>query len=614
MRLPVLLLATVLPGFAQSVCPPTPAYSPCEIAFELSGAEAAAHPNPYASVQLDAEFRSPHFHTYRIPGFWDGGRRLFVRFAPTEPGDWLFRIDSNIARFEGQEGHFSATASSVPGLLHPFGPHHWAIVQENVKTPQLWMGDTLYTFPYIGRAAFDQVVSARTAQKFTHLRGVLLPPPGSREQAFFSPDEPNPAVFREIDSRILSMNRQGLIADLMLAYGNDQLTKLFPSREQRERYLRYVVGRYATMNVTWQCVEQFDTYENGRALLKELGQALARLDPYDHPRSTGAAITASPLASDGWMSYAASESAGDDLNAIEYQIYPLPFVNLKMGYEESGAGGANPDAIDAVTLRHRLWNVAMSGHSPTYGNAGTIGGNAAADPRYLDAPGAKQMTVWFDFFSRTRHWELEPYFEVDGGRALALEGVEYIVYVEKPGPVEVVVERHGYDVDWIDPATGISTRDKKGYKGEKFTGEPPDKSHDWVLHIAREGHIESMQKSYKFESRPFPPLQEIEQLPEKAPYEFAGPATDTLSVSAPAKFAARLTRENRATRRMLWLWTGEIPSCQRGFRVIGSGAEGTFRIPADISDSYPADIAVHLYGMNAHGKVYSLIQVFRLTQ
>ena len=44
------------------------------------------------------------------------------------------------------------------------------------------------------------------------------------------------------------------------------------------------------------------------------------------------------------------------------------------------------------------------------------------------------MTVWFDFFSDTRHWELEPYFDVDGGRALALEGIEYVVYVEKPGP------------------------------------------------------------------------------------------------------------------------------------------------------------------------------------
>ena len=35
-------------------------------------------------------------------------------------------------------------------------------------------------------------------------------------------------------------------------------------------------------------------------------------------------------------------------------------------------------------------------------------------------PGAKQMTVWFDFMSDTRHWELEPYFDVDGGTHVAV--------------------------------------------------------------------------------------------------------------------------------------------------------------------------------------------------
>ncbi len=75
-------------------------------------------------------------------------------------------------------------------------------------------------------------------------------------------------------------------------------------------------------------------------------------------------------------------------------------------------------------------------------------------------------------------------------------------YVEHPGPpVEVTVEKHGYDVEWLNPATGESL-DQKKYNGEHFTGQPPDSSHPWVLYIAREGHKESMAKSYKFESRP----------------------------------------------------------------------------------------------------------------
>jgi hypothetical protein len=34
-----------------------------------------------------------------------------------------------------------------------------------------------------------------------------------------------------------------------------------------------------------------------------------------------------------------------------------------------------------------------------------------------DAANAKAMSVWFDVLSGTRHWELEPYFDLDGGRA-----------------------------------------------------------------------------------------------------------------------------------------------------------------------------------------------------
>jgi hypothetical protein len=233
------------------------------------------------------------------------------------------------------------------------------------------------------------------------------------------------------------------------------------------------------------------------------------------------------------------------------------------------------------------------------------------DPKYLDSPGARQMTVWFDFFSRTRHWELEPFFDVDGGRALALEGVEYIVYVEKPGPVELLVERHGYDLAWFNPLTGEYLKQKKGFKGERFSGEPPDKTHDWVLHVSREGHKESMLRSYKFESRPIL-MQEIELAPQKVPYEIVEPAGETLSLSAPGKFSVKVTRETRATRSMMWLWTGEVSADGQGYRVLGAGSQGVLAIPRGIAKNVPAVLALRLYGLNANGKVYSLDRVYKL--
>jgi len=127
-----------------------------------------------------------------------------------------------------------------------------------------------------------------------------------------------------------------------------------------------------------------------------MGGLLKQLDPYQHPRTTGAGVTSAPLLDDGWMDFAAHGTPDDNVGSIEHQLYAVPFVNLDFGREDG----------DTAAFRRRLWNATMDGQYPTYAGSG---------------PGAKQMTVWFDFMSDTRHWELEPYFDVDGGRALALE-------------------------------------------------------------------------------------------------------------------------------------------------------------------------------------------------
>ncbi len=91
--------------------------------------------------------------------------------------------------------------------------------------------------------------------------------------------------------------------------------------------------------------------------------------------------------------------------------------------------------------------------------------------------------------------------------------------MEKPGPVTVNVEKHSYDGRWFNPATGISVKIKE-IKDEVFTGEPPDRTHDWVLQISREGRKASMLKSYKFDSREGGiVMQEIEGNPEKVPFD-----------------------------------------------------------------------------------------------
>lgn len=577
-RPPLMLLAipwlTVVAAFAQSPCEGTPAYSPCEMPFDVGAADATGHTytNPYVAIQLQVEFRSPRFKTYLMPAFWDGTRNtMIVRFTPTEPGQWIYRATSNVSAFDGKQGTFNAVSSDSPGFVNVANVHHWAT---DNKQPHLWMGFIADRFALESAAEFEQQLNAAGQNKFNHFRGSILGNVQDRALVFSGPDRPNPAYFDELDHRVGEIHKRGITADLMLASDPDCITALFPDWQARERFVRYIVARYASFNVTWQGLGEFEDFAEGRALLKELGLDLKKLDPYQHPRSSGAKFTSAPLLPDGWMDYVVEGSQDDAVGSVEHQFYQVPFVG--------------------VTDAKHLWNATMDGEYPEF-----QGGDASV---------AKS---WFEFMADTRHWELEPYFDVDGARAMALEDVEYVSYIEHPqAPVEVTVEDHGYDIQWFNPATGESFEQKK-YKGQHFTGQPPDATHRWILYVAREGHKESMLKSYKFDSRPVP-VQEIEVDLKKIPFEIAGPAGNTLQAGKPAQFSVKLTRQTRAMRDMLILWTGEVVADGRGFRVLGTGSSGTFVVPASIAANFPAVLNVHLLALNALGKAYEVDRVYQL--
>jgi hypothetical protein len=572
--------------------------------FELSDADSAKYSDPYRMVQLTVNFRSPHQKSYGLAAYWDGGRRMVVRFSPPEAGQWDYLVTSNVAGWEGKTGSFTAAESNAKGFIRPAALHHWAYTEKagGLDQGHLWMGVSEPRLAFLDDAAFHSVVDARAAQKFTHLRAPIFGQ-GSDPALFQGPDVPNVAFFQQLDQRVRYLNQKGLIADLVLVKRPADLLRFFATADQLRRFARYVTGRYAAMSVTWQLAEEFEGDANARALLKDFGTDLKQADPYQHPRTSGARMTSAPMLDDGWMNFAAYGSANDPVAAVEHQLFPVPFVSLSVGREDSGAGKTGPDDIDAATFRRRLWNATMDGQTVTYANTGS-------GTQYLESPGVKAMSVWYELLSSTRYWEMEPYFAVDNGRALALEGVDYLIYIEKPGPLELTVENHAYDVLWINPADGATIRKK--FSGQHFTMAPPDNSHDWILRVARLAHIEGMNRSYKFESRQdeqenYTPiaLQEVEANTPKVPFVVEQPAGD-LSVSKPVTFSAKITHDTRATRTMMWVWTGESSAGSPGYRVLFTGQNGSAPLPADLAASLPSDMHLRLYGMNANGKVYEV--------
>jgi len=109
-------------------------------------------------------------------------------------------------------------------------------------------------------------------------------------------------------------------------------------------------------------------------------------------------------------------------------------------------------------------------------------------------------------------------------------------------------------------------------------------------------------------------LQEVEQNSDKVPFEIAEPKGDTLSLASPAPYAAKLKRETRATRSVMYLWTGEVATDGQGYRVLGTGTKGTLKIPPEIARHFPAVLQLRVAAMNANGKVYMADKIVQLTQ
>jgi hypothetical protein len=565
-------------GRAQTLCPSTPQYSVCDLVFEIPSA------NNGQQIDLQAEFRSPRQATALVRAFWDGGTRWLIRFTPAESGNYVYRVTSSLPGLGGKEGQFTVTPVKKPGWLRAANVHHFANVDGNNLTPHLWMGAVVPGFTAIDIGQWKQLVDTRSRQHFNHLAVTLVD--GSAGVANFK----SPEFFRAAEEKIRYANQNGIIIDVAFFGPDGLLNKLLPERDDRQKWFTYALSRLSAFDVTWQGVEAWETYDNGRDLLKEIGDYLANLDPYKHTRSTRTNLTSGPLVDDGWLRYRSYQTEDAAVGAIEQQMYQYPAVNNFIG--TAGPG------VDADTFRRRLWNATVSGQYPA-----TLIPNDQA---------ANLMKIWYEFMDGTRHWELEPFFDADGGRGLELEGVEYIIYVEKPGPVTVHMESHGYDGEWFNPATGESVK-IKNVKGEVFKGETPDRSHDWVLHISREGHKASMLKSYRFTSREQDiVLQEIEGNPEKVPFDVVEPAADTISLSSPTSYAVKLKRESKALEHMMYEWTGEVTADGRSYRVIGTDAKGSFSIPDSIARNYPAAMHVRIIGMNGLGKVYTLDRNYTL--
>jgi hypothetical protein len=578
-----LLVVAVCPlfGAAPACADGAKSFLPCEVTFDWHEGELPKDLDPYLNETIRVEFRSPSHSTRLIRAFPDG-HTLRVRFSPTEPGTWAYHVTSSIKRYDDQEATFAVADSGLPGFVAVANVRHWWTTN---KQPHLWLSAQAPPAA-IDQSAFESWLDQRKHDGFTHVSDLVLRGSGA-VKPITAEGRPNAAYFSALDDRLLAIAARGFGLDLMIADASFAKSFDLSDYPKRDALLRYVVARYGALDVAWEGFERFEEIDNARALLKGVAESLDKYDMFRHPRSTGARDTSSGLLRDGWMDYLIESSPHPELGAVEHQFTAQPEIHF--------VSATAPD-----DFRHEIWS-------------------ATTNAEYLSIPyealqnpaNVKAVEVLASVVSNTRHWELEPYFDVDGARAVGLNEVEYLAYAETPGIVEVQLPKHKYNPEWVNTITGEEIP-LKDYKGEVLSQPTPDKSQDWLLWVPREGHKEMMLRSYRFESDD-PPIQEPELDPTRAPFAIGDPQGDSLPTAVSAPYRVKLTRANRASRWMQYVWWGEIVAGPDGPRVLGIGPKGTFRMPESFRKP-GVMLNVRLLAINANGKAYQLDHVYQMRQ
>ena len=246
------------------------------------------------------------------PGFWDGGSRFLVRFAPTAPGVWDWRSTSDDAGLAGRSGEVEATpydgplalyrhgfVKTVPGKKHlvhadgtPFfylGDTHWGMLTEEIDVPGPHAGKTG------AKSHFKYIVDRRVAQGFTVYQS-----------------EPLGSKFDLRDGRVDASDIEGFrladryyrhIADAGLLHANASL--LFPfwmsvdlatNTVALARLSRYWVARFGAYPVLWTLGQEVDNdyyAEHGKHPHWDfsnnpwitVAEAMHVADAYGHPLS-----------------------------------------------------------------------------------------------------------------------------------------------------------------------------------------------------------------------------------------------------------------------------------------------------------------------------------------
>jgi len=523
---------------------PVPQYRPVELTLTSS----VSRSNPYAEIELDAEFTSPSGRTVRQGGFWDGGRTWKIRFAPAELGKWRWRTlctDTKDNGLHGVSGTFDCVKNSGSTDLDRHGEVRISADKRHFEhadgTPFFWLGDTHWMMfdtermdacnhpvhnggacPYGGQ--FQHLAAERKADGFT----VYQTYPNFCPNWFTDnrSDMIDPQRFQQVfDPMMEHLASQGFVVALGL--GHYTATVHYPEIDIC-RWARYIGARYGAFPVVWITCQEMNSpamqggkESNRQAVWEKAAAELARVNGMDRPHSAHQWVLepgVRPVWHLQWHNWFALQGghAGSGLTPQKrYKAYfdcvpARPVLETEAMYECVDCGGiAGTDDV-----RRSAWRAVLCGSCGyTYGAAGIWALKKSPEDQAwsvynrkisawysgLNLPGAKQMKVLGDFFRSIPWTRLEPRFgdpafcrwNEPENCVLATAGNElYFAYCHgktASGELRGLDPDDKYSAEWFDPRTGVIRPVCASFQPEKGRWSVPERptETDWLLIVKK---------------------------------------------------------------------------------------------------------------------------------
>jgi len=365
--------------------------------FELE-LQGRAEGNPYLDVEITAQFAYNH-RIVEVDGFYDGEGVYRIRFMPDVQGTWRYRTRSNLDALNGAEGTFTcvAPASGNYGPVRVCNTYHFTYAD---GTPYKQVGTTCYAWTHQGDELEEQTLATLRSAPFNKLRMCIFP-----KHYLFNENEPalypfpclsrgsstwdiskirtgeatrvwsfdfsqfDPAFFQHFERRVADLMALGIEADIILFHPYDRWGFATMDAETDDRYLRYVVARFAAYrNIWWSMANEYDLLrQKTMADWDRYFRIVQERDPYQHPRSIHNCFAFYDHAKP-WVTHLSIQRSDLAQTRIWREQYRKPVVVDECGYE----GNIQPSwgNLSAEEMVHRFWegtvNGGYVGHGETF--------------------------------------------------------------------------------------------------------------------------------------------------------------------------------------------------------------------------------------------------------